>query len=443
MSVQIEKLEHNMATLTIQVPAEDFDKELENVFRRNRNRITVPGFRKGKAPRKMIEKLYGAGIFYEDAANALIPQAYDKALSEIEETVVSRPQIDITSIGKGEDMVFTAKVALKPEVTLGQYKGVEVPAPDRTVTEEDIQHRIDRELDSNARMIDVDDRPVEDGDMIKLDFSGSVDGVPFDGGQGTDYPLTIGSGSFIPGFEEQIIGHAIGEDFDVNVTFPENYHAEELKGKAAVFACKVNSIQKKELPALDDEFAQDVSEFDTLEEYREDIRKTLQEQKDNLAKNQKENAVVEKIVEQAQMDIPDAMIDEQVRRMREDFVNRLQQQGMTMEQYMQYTGMDENALYVQMRPEAVRRISNSLVLEAVGKAENIEISEEKVDEEISKMAEQYSMDVENLKQMMGDYEISQIRNDLMVQAAVELVTEAAVETEKAAETEEAGEEENK
>ena len=443
MSVQIEKLEHNMATLTIQVPAEDFDKELENVFRRNRNRITVPGFRKGKAPRKMIEKLYGAGIFYEDAANAPIPQAYDKALSEIEETVVARPQIDITSIGKGEDMVFTAKVALKPEVTLGQYKGVEVPAPDRTVTEEDIQHRIDRELDSNARMIDVDDRPVEDGDMIKLDFSGSVDGVPFDGGQGTDYPLTIGSGSFIPGFEEQIIGHAIGEDFDVNVTFPENYHAEELKGKAAVFACKVNSIQKKELPALDDEFAQDVSEFDTLEEYREDIRKTLQEQKDNLAKNQKENAVVEKIVEQAQMDIPDAMIDEQVRRMREDFVNRLQQQGMTMEQYMQYTGMDENALYVQMRPEAVRRISNSLVLEAVGKAENIEISEEKVDEEISKMAEQYSMDVENLKQMMGDYEISQIRNDLMVQAAVELVTEAAVETEKAAETEEAGEEENK
>ena len=435
MSVQIEKLEHNMAILTIHVPAEEFDNELEKVFRRNRSRITVPGFRKGKAPRQMIEKLYGAGIFFEDAANALIPQAYDKALGEIEETVVSRPEIDITSVGKGEDMVFTAKVALKPEVTLGEYKGIAVPAPDRTVTEEEIQRRIDRELDSNARMIDVDDRPVEDGDLIKLNFSGSVDGVPFEGGQGTDYPLTIGSGSFIPGFEEQVIGHAIGEDFDVNVTFPENYQAEELRGKAAVFACRVNSIQKKELPELDDEFAQDVSEFDTLEEYREDIRKTLQEQKDSMAKNQKQNAVVEKIAELAQMDIPDAMIDEQVRRMREDFANRLQQQGMTMEQYMQYTGMDENAFYVQMRPEAVRRISNSLVLEAVGKAENIEIPEEKVDEEIAKMAEQYGMDVESLKQAMGDYEISQIRNDLIVQAAVELVTDAAVETEAAAEEE--------
>ena len=435
MSVQIEKLEHNMAILTIHVPAEEFDNELEKVFRRNRSRITVPGFRKGKAPRQMIEKLYGAGIFFEDAANALIPQAYDKALGEIEETVVSRPEIDITSVGKGEDMVFTAKVALKPEVTLGEYKGIAVPAPDRTVTEEEIQRRIDRELDSNARMIDVDDRPVEDGDLIKLNFSGSVDGVPFEGGQGTDYPLTIGSGSFIPGFEEQVIGHAIGEDFDVNVTFPENYQAEELRGKAAVFACRVNSIQKKELPELDDEFAQDVSEFDTLEEYREDIRKTLQEQKDSMAKTQKQNAVVEKIAELAQMDIPDAMIDEQVRRMREDFANRLQQQGMTMEQYMQYTGMDENAFYVQMRPEAVRRISNSLVLEAVGKAENIEIPEEKVDEEIAKMAEQYGMDVESLKQAMGDYEISQIRNDLIVQAAVELVTDAAVETEAAAEEE--------
>ena len=430
MSVQVEKLEKNMARLTIEVAAEEFEKAVQQAYLKNRGRIAVPGFRKGKAPRKMIERMYGAGVFYEDAANAVIPQAYDDALKEVDEVIVSRPSIDVTQIEAGKPFVFTAEVALKPEVTLGAYKGIEVETSPIEVTEEEIQREIDKERENNSRTVDVDDRPVQDGDQIHLDFDGSVDGVPFDGGHAQDYPLTIGSGSFIPGFEEQLIGKNIGEEVEVNVTFPEDYHTEELKGKPAVFKCKVNSISVKELPAVDDEFAQDVSEFDTLEEYKEDLSRQIRERKEESAKREKENAVIDKIIENAQMDIPEAMIEEQVRRMIDDFAGRMQSQGISMEQYMQFTGMDANAFTAQMRPEALKRIQNSLVLEAVAKAENIEISDERLDEEINKMAEQYKMEVDKLKEMLGEAEIEQIKGDMAVQDAVDLVRESAVEIPK-------------
>lgn len=431
MSLQVEKLEKNMAKLTIEVPAEEFEKAIEQAYQKAKGKITLPGFRKGKAPRKMIEKMYGAGVFYEDAANILIPKAYDEALKECEETIVSRPEIDVTQIEAGKAFIFTAEVALKPEVTLGQYKGVEVPKAVIEVTEDEIQAEVDKERDNNSRTIDVEDRGVEKGDMIKLDFDGSVDGVPFQGGKAEDYPLTVGSGSFIPGFEDQLVGAKIGEEMEVNVTFPEDYHAEDLKGKAAVFKCTVKEIKVKELPEADDEFAKDVSEFDTMDEYREDIRKNLTEKKEAAAKREKENAAVAKAVENASMEIPEAMIMEQVRRMSDDFTRRIESQGITMEQYMQFTGMDADKLVEQMKPEALKRIQNSLVLEAVAKAEDIQISDERLDEEIAKMAESYKMEADKLKELMGDYEKDQMKNDLAIQAAVELVTDAAVEVEAA------------
>ena len=438
MSVQVEKLEKNMAKLTIEVPAEEFDAAMNKAYNKMKGSIAVPGFRKGKAPRKMIERVYGAAVFYEDAADILIPDAYEKALSEIDEIVVSRPSIDIVQIEAGKPFIFTAEVALKPEVTLGQYKGLEVEAADTAVTEEDVQAEIDRQRNSNARTVDVTDRPVQDGDMIKLDFDGSVDGAPFEGGKGENYPLTIGSGSFIPGFEEQLIGKSIGEETEVHVTFPEDYHAEELKGKAAVFKCEVKSIQVRELPEEDDDFAQDVSDFDTMAEYREDVRAKLTERKAEDAKRQKEEAAIAKAVLNAQMDIPDAMIEEQARRIMDDFAARMQQQGITMEQYMQFTGMTREQMLEQSRPEALRRIQNSLVLEAVAKAEGIEISDERVDEEITKMAEQYKMEPEKLKGMISEEEKEQIRSDLAVQAAAELIRDSAVEVPKK-ETEETAE----
>jgi len=427
MSVQIEKLEKNMAKLTIEVPAEEFEAAIEKAYQKAKGRIALPGFRKGKAPRKMIEKMYGAGVFYEDAANIVIPEAYDNAVKECGENIVSRPAIDVTQIEAGKSFIFTAEVALKPEVTLGEYKGVEVPKQEIEVTEEEIQAEVDKERERNSRTIDVDDRAVENGDLIKLDFDGSVDGVPFEGGKATDYPLTIGSGSFIPGFEDQLIGAKIGEEVEVNVTFPEEYHAENLKGKAAVFKCKVNEIKVKELPEADDEFAQDVSEFDTLAEYKEDLKKNLLEKKEAAAKREKENAAVAKAVENAQMEIPEAMIQEQVRRMVEDFARRIESQGINMTQYMQFTGMDQAKMEEQMKPEALKRIQNSLVLEAVAKAENIQISDERLDEEIAKMAESYKMEADKLKELMGDYEKEQMKNDLAIQEAVELIAGAAKE----------------
>ena len=427
MSLQVEKLEKNMAKLTIEASAEDFEKAIQKVYLKARGRINIPGFRKGKVPRKLIEKMYGTGVFYEDAANDLIPTAYAEALKDCDLEIVSRPEINVTQIESGKPFIFTAEVAVKPEVTLGEYKGVEVEKSNVEVTDEDINKEVDKERENNSRTIDVDDRAVESGDIIKLDFDGSVDGVPFAGGKAENYTLTIGSGSFIPGFEDQLIGTKIGEDKDVTVTFPEDYHEKSLAGKEAVFKCKVNAITVKELPDADDEFASEVSEFETLAEYKEDIKKKLTEKKEKEARAKKEAQAVEKAVENATMEIPDAMIDTQVQSMMEDFARRMQSQGLSLEQYFQFTGMDAKKMHDQMKPEALKRIQNSLVLEAVAKAENIEISDEKVDEEIAKMAEAYKMEVEKLKGIIGDSERDQMKKDLAVQAAADLIADAAKE----------------
>ena len=429
MSVQVEKQEKNMAKLTIEVSAEEFGAALEKAYQKDKKKINVPGFRKGKAPRKMIEKMYVAGIFYEDAANIVIPEAYAAAAKECAEEIVSQPQISVTQIEEGKPFIFTAEVALKPAVTLGDYKGVEVEKSVIEVSEEEVEKEVDKERENNSRMIDVDDRAVEKGDIIKLDFEGFVDGEAFQGGKAEDYSLTIGSGSFIPGFEDQLIGAKIGEEKEVNVTFPEEYHEASLKGKPAVFKCTVKEIKVKELPAADDEFAKDVSEFDTLAEYKDDIRSKLVEKKEAQAKREKQNKAVDKAVANAQMEIPDAMVTEQVRRMADDFAKRLQSQGLTVEQYMQFTGMTADKLLEQMRPEALKRIQNSLVLEAVAKAENIEIGDDKVKEEIEKMATAYTMEFDKVNELIGEAEREQMKADLAIQAAVELIADAAVEVE--------------
>ena len=427
MSVKVEKLEKNMVKLTMEVPAEELEKAIQGAYLKQKNRINIPGFRRGKAPRAMIEKMYGAGIFYEDAANALIPEAYSKAVDECGETIVSRPSISIEQLEKGKPFIFTAEVALKPEVVLGDYKGLEVPKSDLEVTEEEIAGELKREQENNSRSIDVDDRAVMDGDKVTLDFEGSVDGEDFEGGKGTDYPLTIGSGAFIPGFEEQLVGAEIGQEKEVNVTFPENYQAKELAGKAAVFKCTVKKIEMKELPELNDDFAKDVSEFDTLEEYKADIKKNLEEKKADAAKRSREDAAVEKAIENASMEIPDAMLETQVDQMLDDFARRIQAQGLSMEQYMQFTGATQDAMREQMKPQAMKRIQTRLVLEKIAEAENIQISDERLDEEIAKMAEMYKMEADKLKEMMGDYEKDQMKKDMAVQDAVTLIAEAAVE----------------
>lgn len=427
MSLQVENLEHNMVKLTIEVSAEEFEKAMQGAYQKNKNKINIPGFRKGKAPQAMIEKMYGAGIFYEDAANAIIPTAYDREVAECDLELVSQPKIEIAQIEKGKPFIFTAEVAVKPEVTLGEYKELEVPKTEIEVTEEEINAEVDKERENNSRTIDIDDRAVENGDMIKLDFDGSVDGVPFEGGKAENYDLTVGSGSFIPGFEEQLVGAEIGKELDVKVTFPEEYHAKELAGKEAVFKCKVNAIKVKELPEADDDFAQDVSEFDTLAEYKEDIKKNLTEKKEKEAKSAKETAAVEKAVENASMDVPEAMIDAQVRQMADDFARRIQSQGLTVEQYFQFTGMTAEKLFEQMRPEAEKRIKNTLTLEAIAEKENFEITDEKVEEELQKMAEMYKMEAEKIREMMGDAGIDQIKHDLKIQAAVDMLRDTAKE----------------
>ena len=429
MSVQVEKLEKNMAKLTIEVSAEEFEKGIQAAYQKEKGKISLPGFRKGKAPRKMIEKMYGVGVFYEEAANNVMPMAYSNAAKESELEIVSNPDIDIVQIEAGKPFIFTATVAVKPEVTLGEYKGVEVKKADLTVTDEEIEAELKKEQEKNSRTVNVDDRAVENGDMIKLDFEGFVDGVAFDGGKGENYDLTIGSNSFIPGFEDQLVGAKIGEDVDVNVTFPEEYHAKDLAGKAAVFKCKVNAISVKELPELDDEFAQEVSEFDTLDEYKADVKKNLEEKKAAEAKTAKENEAVDKAVENAQMDIPDPMIDSQVEQMINDYARRLQSQGLSMEQYMQFTGTTLDALKEQVRPQALTQIKSRLVLEKIAEVEDIQISDEKLDEELAKMAESYKMELDKLKELMGDYEKDQMKKDMAVQEAVTLVAEAAKEVE--------------
>lgn len=427
MSLQVEKMEKNMAKLTIEVSAEELEKAIEKAYQKNKGKISLPGFRKGKAPRVMIEKMYGKGVFLEDAANALIPGAYSEAIQESELEIVSSPAIDVTQLEPGKPFIFTAEVAVKPEVTLGEYKGVEVPKSEVEVTEEEIAAELKKEQDNNARTITVEDRGVEDGDVVTLDFEGFVDGVAFEGGKGEDYPLTIGSNTFIPGFEEQLVGAKAGEPLDVNVTFPEEYQSEELAGKAAVFRCEIKKIEAKELPEVDDEFAKDVSEFDTLEEYKADIKKNLAEKKEQDAIRAKEDAVVDKIIENASMEIPDAMLDTQVQEMMNDFARRLQSQGLNIDQYFQFTGMDAEAMQNQMKPQAMKRIQSRLVLEKIAEVENIQPTEEQVDEEINKMAEMYKMEADKLKEMIGENEMTQMKKDLAIQQAVTFVTEAAKE----------------
>ena len=427
MSLQVEKMEKNMAKLTIEVSAEELEKAIQGAYLKNKNKITLPGFRKGKAPRKMIEKMYGTGVFLEDAANALIPTAYSDALQECDLEIVSQPEIDVTQLEAGKPFIFTAEVAVKPEVTLGEYKGVEIKKIEVEVTEEEIEAELKKEQENNSRTIVVEDRAVESGDIATIDFEGFVDGTPFEGGKGTDYPLTIGSNTFIPGFEDQLIGANTGDKLDVNVTFPEEYQAKDLAGKAAVFKCEIKKIEKKELPELDDEFAKDVSEFDTLDEYKADIKKNLTEKKEADAKRQKEDEAVDKAVENASMEIPEAMIKTQVNQMVDDFSRRMQAQGLSMEQYFQFTGMTIDKLMEEMKPQALKRIQTRLVLEKIAEVENIQPSEERVEEEIGKMAEMDKMEKDKLRELIGDIELEQMKKDMAVQDAVTYIADAAKE----------------
>lgn len=427
MSLQVENMEKNMAKLTIEVSAEELEKAIQGAYLKQRNKISVPGFRKGKVPRQMIEKMYGVGIFYEDAANALIPTAYGKAYDECELDIVSQPKVEVVQLEKGKPFIFTAEVAVKPEVTLGEYKGLSVDKVSNRVTAKEIDAKLEEEQKKNARTVVVEDRAVQDGDEVVLDFEGFVDGVAFEGGKGENYPLTIGSGSFIPGFEEQLIGAEAEKEVEVNVTFPEEYHSEDLAGKAAVFKCTVHEIKAKELPELDDEFAAEVSEFDTLDAYKADIKAKIKEQKIADGNRKKEDQAVEKAVANATMEIPEAMIDTQVNQMAQDFAQRIQQQGLSMERYFQFTGMTAESMMEELRPQAVKRIETRLVLEAIAKAENIEITEERIDEELAKMAEAYKMEVEKLKEFMGENEKEQMKMDLAVQDAVTFLVDNAVE----------------
>jgi trigger factor len=416
-----------MVKLVIEASAEEFEAGLNAAYNKNKNKISVPGFRKGKAPRKMIEQLYGSQIFFEDAANEIIPDAYADAAKESGLDIVSQPKVSIEQLEAGKPFIFAAEVAVRPEVELGEYKGVEVTKADAEVTDADVEEELKKVQDQNSRTVSVEDRAVKDGDMTVIDFEGFIDGEAFEGGKGENYPLTIGSHSFIDTFEEQMIGMNIGEEKELNVTFPEDYHAENLKGKPATFKVTVKEIKEKQLPELDDDFAQDVSDFDTLAEYKDDLKKKIAERKESEAKAKKESEAIEKVVEAAKMDIPQAMIDTQVNRMLEDFAMRLQQQGLSVEQYFQYTGMTADKIMEEMKPEAVKRIKNSLVLEAVAKAENIEVSEEEFEAELQKMADMYKMEIEKIKEFMQDAEAKQMKDDIAIQKAVELIVSSAVE----------------
>ena len=428
MSLQVEKLEKNMAKLTIEVSADDLEKALQGAYMKQKNKISLPGFRKGKVPRQMIEKMYGAEIFYDDAANALIPKAYADAYDECELEIVSRPDIQVVQIEKGKPFIFTAKVATKAtDDTLGEYKGLEVDKVSTRVTQKEVDAKIQEEAEKNARTVTVTDRGVQDGDEIILDFEGFVDGESFEGGKGENYPLTIGSGSFIPGFEDQLIGAEAEKELEVKVTFPEDYHAEDLKGKDAVFKCTVHEIKAKELPEIDDEFAAEVSEFDTLDEYKADVKAKIKEEKASEGRRKQEDQAVEQAVKNASYEIPDAMIDTQASQMADEFAQRIQSQGLTMEQYFQFTGMTAEKMMEVLRPQALKRIETRLVLEAIVKAENIEISDEKLDEELQKMADTYKMELDKIKEFMGENEKKQMKEDMAVQEAITFLVENATE----------------
>ena len=428
MSLQVEKLEHNMAKLTIEVSAEEVEKALQAAYLKERSKISLPGFRKGKVPRQMIEKMYGPEVFYDEAANHMISEAYGNAYDECELDIVSQPKVEVVQLEKGKPFIFTAEVAVKPEVTLGEYKGLKVDKVSTRVTQKEVDEEIEKERERNARTVEVTDRAVQDKDQITLDFEGFVDGEAFDGGKAEKYPLTIGSGSFIPGFEDQLVGAEIGKEVEVKVTFPEDYQAENLAGKDAVFKCTVHEIKAKELPELDDEFVSDVSDkSETVDEYKAEVKAKIKERKENEGKQKREDQSVEQAVANAQMDIPDPMIDLQARQMADDFARRIMQQGMSMEQYFQFTGLDEEKMMEEFKPQAEKRIRTRLVLEAVVAAENIEISDERLDEELQKMADAYQMEVGKLKEFMGDNEKKQMKEDIAVQEAVTLIADAAVE----------------
>lgn len=425
MSVQVEKLEKNMAKLTIEVPAAEFEAAIQEAYLKNKKRISLPGFRKGKVPRMMIEKMYGEGFFYEDAANAVIPKAYEKAAMESEIEIVSRPEINVEQIGKGKDFIFTATVAVKPEVTLGQYKGLEYDEKPVEVTDEDLEQELKKVQEQNARTITVEDRAIANGDIAVIDFTGSVDGEEFEGGKGEDYELVIGSHSFVDTFEDQLIGKNTGDEVEVNVTFPEDYQAADLAGKPALFKVVIKAIKTKEIPELDDEFASDVSDFDTLDEYKEDLKKTILEKKEKAAKTAKENALVDKVIENAQMDIPEPMIELEVRQMADEFAQRMQMQGLSMEQYMQYTGLTSEKLLEEMKPNAEKKIKTRLVLEAVVDAEKIEVSAEELEAEYKKLADMYQMEVDKVKEIMGTAGEENMKKDIAVQKAVDVIADSA------------------
>lgn len=428
MSLQVEKLEHNMAKLTIEVAAEEVEKAIQAAYLKQRGKISLPGFRKGKVPRQMLEKMYGAEIFYEDAINRMIPTAYSQAYDECELDIVSQPEVDVVQMEKGKPFIFTAEVAVKPEVKLGEYKGLKVDKIPVEVTPEDVDAEIQRERERNGRTVEVTDRSVAKDDMITLDFEGFVDGEAFKGGKGTDYPLTIGSGAFIPGFEEQLVGAKIGEETEVKVTFPEDYQAEHLQGKEAVFKCTVREIKERELPELNDEFASDVSEFETLSEYREDVKKNLEEKKQKDAKNAKEEAAVKAAVDASEMDIPDAMLETQQKQMVDEFAQRITMQGISMEQYLQMTGTNYQQMVEQVKPQAEERIRSRLVLEAVAKAEKLDPTEEEYEDELKTMAEVYQMEVDKVRELMGEREKKGIMQDLAVRKAAEFIAENAKES---------------
>ena len=447
MSVQVEKLEKNMAKLTVEVPAEEVEKALQAAYMKEKNKISIPGFRKGKVPRAMIEKMYGAAVFYEEAANILIQDNYAAAMEESKEDIVSRPTIDVVQIEAGKPFIFTAEVAVRPEVTLGKYKGVQVTKIDTTVTDEEVEAALEKEQQKNSRTVTVTDRPAANGDTAVIDFEGFVDGVAFEGGKGENHPLEIGSHSFIDTFEDQLVGHNTGDEVEVNVTFPEKYQAADLAGKPAVFKVKINEIKTKELPELNDEFASEVSEFDTLAEYKEDLRKHLEVEKENEAKRTKEDEALKKIIDKSTMELPEAMIETQCENMINEFAQRIAQSGLSMEQYMQFSGMTIDGLKEQVCPEAETRIKSSLVLEQIAKDENIEVSEDEINAEIEKMAAQYGMEADKLKEYLGDAEKESIKRDLAVTKAVDLIMEnvkerakAKTKKEKEAEAEEGTEE---
>ena len=427
MSLQVEKLEKNMAKLTIEVSADELEKALQNAYKKQKNKISMPGFRKGKVPRQMVEKMYGADVFYEDAANSLIPKAYADAYDECDLQIVSQPEIDVTQIEKGKPFIFTALVATRPEVTLGEYKGLEVDKVSTRVTQKEIDAKIKEEAGKNARTVTVEGRPVQDGDEVVLDFEGFVDGVAFEGGKGENYSLTIGSGTFIPGFEDQLIGVEAEKEVEVKVTFPEEYHAENLQGKDAVFKCTVHEIKEKQLPEIDDEFAAEVSEFDTLDEYKADVKAKIKEEKAKEGKAKKEEQVLTQAMENATMEIPELMVKTQARQQMDSFAQQLMSQGLTLEQYGQFTGMTPDKMMEQMMPTAEKNIKRRLVLEAIVDAENIEISDDQINEELEKAAKSYGMEVEELKKAMGDAEKKQMKEDMAVEEAINFLVENAVE----------------